>query len=103
MDARRPEWSDASAGYVLPPAPKLCEASYNVDGKCVLGGTMVPLPGEAKGWGLPAFGGAGQCAAFPLFVAQGVPYTNGDVVSKSYKELARLSSYTTLRRAFAVP
>ena len=97
MDTRRPEWSDVSAGYALPTPPRACEAGHNVDGQCVLGGVMVPLPGEAKGWGLPAFGGAGRCAAFPLFLAQGVPYTNGDVVSKSYAGLAQLSSYTTLR------
>ena len=67
-------------------------------GRCILGGVMVPQPNEAPGWGLPAFGAAGRCAAFPLFVVRGVPYTNGDVVGRSYKGLAALSSYTTLHR-----
>ena len=53
---------------------------------------MVPLPGQAQGWGLPAFGGAARCAAFPLFVVRDVPYSNGMIVGRNYRALAGLAA-----------
>ena len=91
MDAPPSDWTKPSAGYVIPQRPKVCDAGVNVDGRCVLGGVVVPLPGEAKGWGLPAFGGAGRCAAFPLFAVYDVPYRNAPLVGRDYAALVRES------------
>jgi len=69
----------------------------NVDGRCVLGGTLMPsgLRGDLlPSMGYPSVG----CVAFPVFVQDMVPYTNGTIAGSNYEVLSTLKEGTRLLR-----
>ena len=71
----------------------------NVDGRCILGGTLMPsgLRGDSlPSTGYPSVG----CVAFPVFVQNQVPYSvNGNVAGDNYNVLASLNQGTRLLRS----
>lgn len=90
-------WKEAALNYSIPTAT--CVGSKtgpeNVDGSCVQGGRYVPS--GTNGYMLPAFSReAAQCAAFPVFTRNNVPYTNGTVAGHNYDVLMNLYTYTRL-------
>lgn len=74
---------------------KAKQGVMNVDGKCVLGGYMMPsgLRGDKlPGMGFPSVG----CVAYPVFVQDMVPYTSGMVAGSDYEFLASMKEGTKL-------
>lgn len=74
-------WNLVTAGPwdIPPPAMTATQDSKgtcitNVDGACIAGGYLVA---GTSGYNLPGLNNPNvKCAAFPLFAAQGVPYTS---------------------------
>ena len=85
--------------------PTKCDASTgpaNVDGQCILGGTM--LPTGTRGYYVPTVGLAqsDRCVAFPVYLMNNVPYTTGRVAGNDYARLADIYTYTRLNENWAL-
>lgn len=68
----------------------------NVDGRCIMGGRLVPA--GRRGYYVPptTLNTTDRCAAFPVYLMNNVPYTNGRVVGSNYTALADTYTYTRL-------
>ncbi len=70
----------------------------NVDGRCILGG--LEMAAGLRGDRLPSMGYPGVgCVAYPVFVQDMVPYTNGTIAGSDYERLATTKIYTKLLRS----
>lgn len=73
----------------------------NVDGRCILGG--IAMPAGLRGDLLPSVGYPSVgCVAFPVFVQDMVPYTNGTIAGSNYEYLSTVKEGVTklLRNPF---
>jgi hypothetical protein len=72
----------------------------NTDGKCVQGGTLVPV--GTSGPNLPEFGlqYAKACAAYPVYYKLYVPYQSGPISGNDDTELSTLNFSTKLLRPY---
>lgn len=73
----------------------------NVDGRCILGGILMPagLRGDLlPSTGYPSVG----CVAYPVYVQEMVPYTNGTIAGSNYEYLSTIKQGSTklLRNPF---
>lgn len=69
----------------------------NVDGRCIMGGILMPagLRGDLlPSTGYPSVG----CVAYPVYLQDMVPYTNGIITGSNYEYLATLKEGTKLLR-----
>jgi hypothetical protein len=96
------------AGDLLPGSssllPTACTPNTgpaNVDGRCIMGG--VAMPAGQRGFYVPSLGlqATRQCVAFPVYLMNNVPYTNGRVAGNNYATLASVYTYTRLNEDWA--
>ena len=91
----------AGASALLPTSCTPATGPANVDGRCIMGGTL--LAGGRRGHeALSADARSpGGCAAFPVYLRSNVPYTRGHVAGNHYSALANLYTYTRLNADWA--
>ena len=80
---------------------RACEKGHlNTDGKCVQGGTLVPI--NDTGPNLPEFGlrYASTCAAYPVYYKLYLPYASGPISGNNDTDLATLNFSTKLLRPY---
>lgn len=86
---------------LLPTACTPDTGPANVDGQCIMGG--VTMPSGPRGFYVPSQGlqTTSQCVAFPVYLMNNVPYTNGRVTGNNYANLANIYTYTHLNEEWA--
>ena len=86
---------------LLPTACTPSTGPANVDGRCIMGGLQ--MPAGRRGYYVPSMGLAPseRCVAFPVYLMNNVPYTNGRVAGTNYTDLANIYTYTRLNQEWA--
>lgn len=89
------------ASALLPTSCTPATGPANVDGRCIMGGTVVASGRR----GHEALGAATRspevCSAFPVYLRNNVPYTRGQVAGNHYSALANIYTYTRLNTDWA--
>ena len=73
----------------------------NVDGKCIMGGTSMPLSTRGGSIYGNEWTKSPRCVAYPVYVMNNVPYTRGRVAGNNYDRLANIYTYTRLNDNWA--
>ena len=86
---------------LLPTACTPDTGPANVDGRCIMGGQV--MPAGQRGFYVPSQGlqDTNRCVAFPVYLMNNVPYTNGRVAGNNYSALANIYTYTRLNEDWA--
>ena len=89
------------SSVLLPTACTPSTGPANVDGQCIMGG--IQMPAGRRGYFVPSTGlvSTNRCVAFPVYLMNNVPYTNGRVAGSNYTDLANIYTYTHLNQNWA--
>ena len=89
------------ASALLPTSCTPASGPPNVDGRCIMGGTVLPSgPRGQEALARPAHAPE-LCSAYPVYLRNNVPYTRGQVAGNNYTALANVYSFTRLNTDWA--
>lgn len=84
------------ASALIPTSCTPATGPGNVDGRCIMGGTVLPSgPRGQEALARPEHRPE-LCSAYPVYLRNNVPYTRGKVAGNNYTALANVYTYTRL-------